>query len=298
MRAIRFSLRGAAAVVAVAVLAACSGGSTGYAPSIDADSATGASVARPGVTFPGKSQTGVSAHYAVFRRKLLSGAYTIDVISVQEVASYQRVFRLQTARLAGAVIEYPDASTQSVDLHGEFDAGASSYAQAHPEHLNGKDVVIRVHPPKGTGLATVVTTIFAPSEAEEAKIVSGVISPESNPSDARANAAVWSCDPKDYEAKTLQVVKPNRLDGYSFAVNSEHVWYQQQFYTCGTDQASDRIPWSAARWEHISAGFGTSAHTRWSLSYIANRFYGDEVALSAKPSESNFPDKHLALIGQ
>ena len=291
-----FSMPRLAAFGAVAALAAC-GGSAAYAPSSGGAPFASTAVSRPDAALPGNSALGVSAHYVVFARKISTGSSTIDVIAVQETASYQKAFRL-TSRLTGASVEYPDASRQGVNANAEFDAGASSYAQAHPEPLNGKDVVIRVHPPNGTGLKTITTTIFVPSKAEEGKIVSGVIPPESDSPLEVGNAAVWSCDPKNYGAKTLQVVKPNQLDGYSFAVDNETVWYRQEFFTCGTGRASNRILWSAARWEHISAGFGTNAHTRWSLNFIPDRFYGDEVALSAKPSDPSFPDRHLALFGQ
>jgi hypothetical protein len=294
----RFSGRLSAAL-AVAGLAACSDGSNALAPQAGLVPTAGVAAQRAAATFPGQSAKGVAAHYVVFARKVSSTSSTIDVISVQEVASYEVPFGSRTTRLHGAVVEYADGSKQSADAHAEFDAGASSYAQAHPEPLSGKDIAVRVHPPKGSTLASTVATIFAPSETEEQKIVSGVIPSDLKPFDeGSASAAVWSCNPKDYAAKVLQIVTPNRLVGYSYAVNDETVWYQQHFYTCGTDKASTRIRWSAAHWEHIGAGFGTNAHTRWSLDYITDRFYGDEIALSARPSDPSFADLHLALIGQ
>lgn len=240
--------------VLAAVLAACSSGTTALVPPASNADAARASARTFSVntSIPGRGEYGVSAHYVVFKQ--IWDRATIVVVGVQLVDDYLKAFPTST-RLGGATIVYPDGSKQVTNAQGEFDAGTSSYAQAHPEKPTGVDIAVRVEPPATKSLKFITTTIFAPSESEEKKIDSGVIPPGTRPVDSpkpdavvRRDGYIWSCNPDDYHYTKLTTA----VDGFSYQsviITFKGTWYEPHFYTCGTDQPSEAVKWHAVSWK-------------------------------------------------
>jgi hypothetical protein len=253
-------LIGTGFAVLAAALAACSGATPAVVPGSLNAAATNASVqginADAG-SIPGHGEFGVSAHYVVFKQ--IWDTPTIVVIAVQSAGDYLKAFPGST-RIAGATIVYPDGSKQVTNAQGEFDAGMSSYAQAHPEKIDGTDIIVHVEAPAASALKPIVTTIFAPSESEEKKIDSGVVPPGTKPVDSpspgavvRLDGYIWSCNPLDYKYNRLFPADPEKV--YEFFIHTHKgAWYEPHFYTCGTDQPSDAAKWWNLRWKDQFGG--------------------------------------------
>lgn len=293
----RTILFGTLFAVLAAALAACSSGTTIVPNSASADGAhastPGSSVDAPSI--PGRGRYGVSAHYVVFKQVWIKP--TIVVIGAQSADDYLKAFPAST-RIGGATIVYPDGSKQVANEQGEFDAGMSSYAQAHPEKFNGTDIVVHVDSPATASLKA-ITKIFAPSESEEKNIESGVIPPGTKPADSpkpgavvRPDGYIWSCDPKEYDSPRLD----SAVEGWDYersVTTLKGAWYEPHFYTCGTDQPSDALEWSSTGWrtyEHI--------YDEWSVTAVFKYgFVGQKVALWWSPSYYGVPQNiHETLI--
>lgn len=246
---------------------------------------------------------GVVAHYIVFVQPQPADA--IEVIQVQEVASYLQAFP-KAYRLAGATIVYPDKSKQVTQDDGAFDAGRSAYAEKHPVGKLPHDVTIEVFPPKGKSLAPIVTKIFAPSEGQERGVCSDALA--SNAVAQRSSSMlrqrsrigpagrITSCDPNQYQKKALLRVQPGHAENVSItAYHNTPTSYRWNADTCGTDIASDAIAWAARndfRW-----------FNRTDLTYsfeVKSGFDNEKIALwvqgKGKNGSSTFLDVQLAQI--
>jgi hypothetical protein len=250
-------------------------------------------------SFPGSHAMGVAAHYVVFTRPYGRFFVAMDAVQVQEIPSYKAAFGSTVAPLPGAIVVYPDASRQTADKTGAFDAGISSYAKAHPESIDGTDAIIVIHSPTSFGTKSVAFAIFAPPEAQEKKIESGVTATKPATSQRRSGgASVWSCDPADYIAKTEYFVTSNELAATGFIAGDGSVSYEAKYDTCGTNSPSTRIAWSSTRWAHLGSSFGVKTRTRWSIRFIPLAFNGSQVALWAQPSSAKAAEQRLVLLGQ
>jgi hypothetical protein len=230
-------------------VAACSSGNA-VVPSSSSANAAGAVAPelRSDAGIPGKGANDVSAHYVVFKQTW--DKPTIVVISIQAADDYLKAFPGST-RLAGAMILYPDGSKQVTDAQGEFDAGMSSYAQAHPEKINGTDIAVFIEAPAAESLKPIQTTIFAPSESEEKKIDSGVIPPGTKPVDSPRppsvvrSASAPTCNWWNYGE--FKEVYP--LQMYALELSTgKGAWYAPHFDTCGANQPSDAVKWWSLGW--------------------------------------------------
>lgn len=257
--------------------------------------------ARP--DFPGTSASGVSAHYVVLVQPERNFQSVITVQPAQMAESYRHEFP-GAKPLGGAIIVYPDRSTQTADGSGAFDAGMSSYAQAHPQKFEGKDVTVIIKPPSGSSLRPLTTQIFAPSESEETGIESGVIPPGAKPSsppvpgivpaDANPAGFTWSCDTADYEQKGAHV-----FQGWSWQIHFKTAdtghWYEPHFSTCGTDQPSSKIEWSRIEWQKSS----DSPDVKWIIHYGLGSQTAGGAGIAAWASPNNYDgavNRHLLLL--
>jgi hypothetical protein len=266
-------------------LAACSSGTTPSVPPASSANAAPVSASNSSATtsIPGHGEYDVSAHYVVFKQVWDTPA--IVVIGVQVADDYLKAFPTST-RLDGATIVYPDGSKQVTSAQGEFDAGMSSYAQAHPEKIDGTDITVRVEAPATESLKAITTTIFAPSESEEKHIDSGVIPPGAKPSESprpdaivRPDGYIWSCNPQDYHFKQLTVAVP----GWSYdssIITFKGTWYEPHFYVCGTDQPTDAVKWHAVSWRDLNGVYDV-----WSANFEFKPGYGGQrIAVWWSPS--------------
>jgi hypothetical protein len=262
---------GLAFAVSSLLLAACSGHAAGsLTPALD-DSQTPRIQASDAKTkasrFPGASASGVAAHYIVYVQQNSKAASTIAVVPAQEKAGYLKAFAAKP--LPRVAIVYPDRSRQQTDANGAFDAGLSTYAAAHPEKLTGTDVAIVVEPPAVSGIKSLKTSIFAPSEKEELAMTSGVIpthaKPEASPSPGvvREPHYIWSCHPADYLYRTIVYVRRGEFGALHFTAKPlDMAWYAPHFYGCGTDIDQGRlVPFSEMRW------VGDNQGNRWTIDY-------------------------------
>lgn len=279
----------------VTLLAACQGGRSASLGALPAAPAPLARPAARAAALPGHKVCGEAAHYVVYAVPF--GRHTvIQIVQLQETASFERAIP-HARRLAGAKIVYPDGSFQRTGKHGEFDAAASRYAAAHPESLTGRDVAIVVEPPPGTRVRRWKTTLFVPSAAEEKRICVDVIPPNARPTAPQRPAALapngyqWSCDPKDYLLGHFGPYPGHYIWRWLTPTINPH-WYQEHFYTCGTDQPSQDVEWS--RIEEFSNGVG---HRVWRVTFTLKHGFQTPIALWLSPDNYFFAHNvHVVLI--
>jgi hypothetical protein len=243
---------------------------------------------------------GVSAHYTLFKYQARWGL-EIVILSAGEVASFER-FDRGAQRLPGATIVYPDDSTQRTNGSGEFDAGESSYAQAHPEALGGTDVVVTIKPPAGLlgkGLQERTASIFSPSEIEEKGICTREMAAQTGAATAnhdRPDAYVWSCNPSDYAYGELVKGDSNFLDFQVERLAGIPTVYTQHFFVCGTDQKSDAVLWSNIQQLETNRD-GNAIH--WRVNYLLDRSKAGKTHIAAWASPHHYflqHNQHVALI--
>jgi hypothetical protein len=284
-----------------AVASGCTASGTQSVPVVSQETATNVSHGAAAPTSQvDRTKCGVSAHYTLFRYEARWGS-EIVILAAGEVASFER-FSKTAERLPNATIVYPDGSTQSTNSYGEFDAGESSYAQAHPEALGGTDVVVTIKPPLGRlgkGLSERTAAIFSPSEIEERHICTTEEPPQAvraATTRMRSDGYVWSCNPSDYTYGELIAGDSSFLDFHVERLAGIPTVYTQHFFVCGTDQKSDAVLWSNIQQLETNRD-NTMIH--WRINYLLDPTKAGRTHIAAWASPHHYflqHNQHVALL--
>lgn len=123
----------------------------------------------------GRQMVGVAADYVVVAPRTGGPLTLIGVIDAQAIEG-----RGNFVAVPGAVVVYPDGSTQTADGLGVFDSSLSSFAaangRAREEDEDLPTAVVTLRPPSGSAFLAGSEQVLLPLAAEEATWLSGTYS--------------------------------------------------------------------------------------------------------------------------